>query len=80
MDHKTKTPLQNWAWNRFMLKGFVTGNISRLNTLLSEKDLDALEQFDLIAIHHIFTSILRRWDMAQTRTRKLREEEVKPNA
>jgi hypothetical protein len=74
-NYATKSPLQNWAWNRFKLKGAVTSSISLLNGLITGEDIAPYERTELIdAITHLKRIAQKeRWDKSHKSTRKERE-------
>lgn len=74
-----RTPLQEWAWHRFMFKGFLVRTMKMAEYLLYTGDLCANEILVLTSIHTRLKHLLKHWDDAQGITRTLREREIKSN-
>jgi len=70
MPHRS--PLQNWAWHRFMFKGFLVRTIGAMKHFMYLGDLSLIEKKDLTTIDHLLESLLRRWDTSQKMTRERR--------
>ena len=64
----TRTPLQKWAWDRFLLKGFVTGNISRIKSMWGPH-LTHREKELLSRTRYALDAIISDWDRNQEKSR-----------
>lgn len=73
MKRKRKTPLQEWAWNRFQLKGAVTGIIVRTQQLQALPDVTEHEKECLNACQYELNKLMEHWPTAHQLTRKRRQ-------
>ncbi len=64
----SRTPLQKWAWNRFQLKGFATGSVSRIKSMWGPH-LTHNEKERLSRVRFALDAIVDDWDSNQERSK-----------
>jgi len=69
---KKKTPLQQWAWNRYRLKGSVKSIMTLLKRLLEIKDISGFEESCLLDSLRELEELMGSWRDSHDLTRSWR--------
>lgn len=66
---KAKSPLQQWAWDRFQLKGSIAGMMSRMSQLQGLVNLTYFEAERIEHARRVLSIISKDWDESHKATR-----------